>query len=125
MAAKGETRALTPTLPARPGAETPHALLMKTWPPLCQDLGKMFTLDRFATGYNELIVDGDHWTQHLPGIVEAFVITPEREGDVVELEKTRERFLRTFGLSATSAPVVRFDPGGNGRAPFALVDESK
>lgn len=80
----------------------------------------MFTLDRLAKEYNELIVDGDHWTQHLPGIVEAFVVTPEREGDVVALQKTRERFLRTFGLSATAAPVVRFD-GGNGRAPFSLV----
>ena len=80
----------------------------------------MFTLDRFAKEYNELIVDGDHWTQHLPDIVEAFVITPEREGDVVQLQQTRERFLRTFGLSATAAPVVKFDVG-NGRAPFVLA----
>ena len=47
-----------PTLPARPGTEPPHVLRMRAWPPLCQDLGKMFTLDRFAKEYNELIVDG-------------------------------------------------------------------
>ena len=103
-----------------PGTEPPHVLLMKAWPPLSQDLGKMFTLDRSAKEYNELIVDGDHWTRHLPGIIEAFVITPERDGDVVELQKTRERFLRTYGLNETAAPVVRFD-GARGRAPFVLA----
>jgi len=103
-----------------PGTEPPHVLLMKAWPPLSQDLGKMFTLDRLAKEYNELIVDGDHWTRHLPSIIEAFVITPERDGDVVELQKTRERFLRTYGLNETAAPVVRFD-GARGRAPFVLA----
>ena len=103
-----------------PGTEPSHVLLMKAWPPLSQDLGKMFTLDRSAKEYNELIVDGDHWTRHLPGIIEAFVITPERDGDVVELQKTRERFLRTYGLNETAAPVVRFD-GARGRAPFVLA----
>ena len=103
-----------------PGTEPPHVLLMKAWPPLSQDLGKMFTLDRFAKEYNELIVDGDHWTRHLPGIIEAFVIAPEREGGVVELQKTRERFLRAYGLDETAAPVVRFD-GAGGRTPFVLA----
>ena len=52
------------------------------------------------------------------------MITPEREGDVVELQKTRQRFLRAYGLSATAAPVVKFD-GGNSRAPFELLVSNK
>lgn len=80
----------------------------------------MLTWDREGKGYNELILDGDHWTRHLPGIIEAFVIASERTSDDVDqLRQTREWFLRTFDLDATEAPLVKYDEQ-NGRAPFVL-----
>jgi len=78
----------------------------------------MLTWDRQVTAYNELIVDGDHWTSHLPGIVEAFVITSGHEPDALDkVRRMRQRFLQAYGLSATEAPLVTFDEA-NSHAPF-------
>ena len=66
------------------------------------------------TYYNEVVVDGLHWTEHLPDTIEAFFGT----GD---LARTQHRaFLREYGLSAQQVPLLAFDLS-NWDEPFSLA----
>ena len=68
----------------------------------------MLTWDRQTGNYNELIVDGDHWTKHLPGIIEAFVFTREEPQSEQIVAEVHRRFLQAYGLSATDVPRASF-----------------
>ena len=65
-------------------------------------------------GYNEILVDGDWWTAHLPDAVEAFF----HGGESALAREQHRRFLQEFGLTADQVPLVRLDRR-NWEAPFA------
>ena len=65
--------------------------------------------DRAKTNrlYNEVVVDGDYWREHLPEAVEAVV------GDA----RMHAAFLRRYGLTADRVPLVTLDVD-DWRSPF-------
>jgi hypothetical protein len=80
--------------------------------------------------YNELVLQGDVYSTHLPHVIEAFFF-PEngdvhhREGDERRARILQRRFARAYGLSAEMAPpLLAFDVqrAQSGRAPFRDVN---
>ena len=63
--------------------------------------------------YNEIIVDGPHWTDHLPTTIEAFF------GGGELAASQHASFLRTYGLTNEEVPLLLFDDH-NWEAPFSL-----
>ena len=64
--------------------------------------------------YNEIVVDGAHWSAHLPRTIEAFV-------GVGRLAREQRRgFVDAFGLREDEVPLVAFDPT-DWEAPFRLA----
>jgi len=63
--------------------------------------------------YNEIVVDGAHWTQNLPHNIEAFFSSGDhgkaRKNDIVAREQ-HQRFLEEYGLGADEVPLLTFDP---------------
>ncbi|KAL1498856.1 hypothetical protein AB1Y20_013381 [Prymnesium parvum] len=67
-----------------------------------------------AMDYNEIILDGAHWNDHLPGTIEAFF-----GGE--KARRQRETFLQAFPqLSPSEVPLLRFDRN-NWEEPFSLI----
>ena len=64
--------------------------------------------------YNEVIVDGRHWTDHLPHTIEAFF------GTGALAREQHSAFLREFGLSSDQVPLMAFDQS-NWTEPFSLA----
>lgn len=74
--------------------------------------------------YNEIVVDGAHWTQHLPGTIEAFFQSDDHghgKGDYVA-HAQHNAFLRRYGVSAEDVPLLEFDPHGWDNGPFREVE---
>ena len=73
--------------------------------------------------YNEIIVNGAHWTDHLPHTIEAFFQTDEhgrgRKNDRVAQEQ-HAKFLRTYGLKAEQIPLLAFN-SRDWSSPFSTV----
>lgn len=73
--------------------------------------------------YNEIVVSGSHWTQHLPTTIDAFFQSPDhgkgRRNDHVAREQ-HEGFLRKYNLSPEEVPLLEFDPH-NWDTPFREV----
>ena len=73
--------------------------------------------------YNEIIVDGGHWTDHLPDSIEAFFTSDElgmkeeQEGLAIEQHRL---FLQTYHLSAAQVPLLKLDPT-NWDEPFRVL----
>ena len=65
--------------------------------------------------YNEIIVDGPHWTRHLPMAIEAFF------GTGTLARSQRDEFLSAFNLTRDRVPLVDFDTS-DWETPFRLVD---
>lgn len=63
--------------------------------------------------YNEILLDGAHWTEHLPDAVEAFVGT----GRMEEAREQHWDFLRLYGLTKEQVPLLRLDTS-DWRDPF-------
>ena len=78
----------------------------------------MLTWDRKTNQYNELIVDGDHWTKHLPGIIEAFVYSPAEPQSQQRVAQVHSRFLQAYGLNADQVPRAAFNDN-DAREPFS------
>ena len=53
--------------------------------------------------YNEILIDGAHWTQHLPEVIEAFI------GDGEPAKSQHRQFLQEFGLHPSDVPLLRID----------------
>ena len=54
--------------------------------------------------YNEIVVDGEHWSAHLPDAIEAF-FGPSSLG-----RQQHAEFLEEFLLRADQVPLLEFDP---------------
>ncbi len=67
------------------------------------DLGTFMAQDRFNTNYNEVIVDGFYWNEHLPHSIEAIVTSGG-----LETTAMYEQFLQTYGLTSDAVPLVEF-----------------
>lgn len=77
---------------------------------------------RHQLDYNEIIVDGDHWTSHLPDAVEAFFTSEDLGRKEPEIARTAHRqFLRAFNLNADDVPLLWLDRW-NWETPFKVVD---
>lgn len=77
---------------------------------------------RHALDYNEIIVDGEHWTSHLPDAVEAFFTTEDLGRKEPEMAREAHRqFLRTFNLNADDVPLLWLDRR-NWETPFTVID---
>lgn len=62
--------------------------------------------------YNEIIVSGSHWTQHLPRTIEAFFSSDDHghnRNDHVAQEQ-HSKFLREYGLTAQQVPLLVYHP---------------
>lgn len=69
--------------------------------------------------YNEIIVDYDVWTSHLPQTIRA-VFFPAGEAEAEALSRrVHASFIQTFPQAAASTPLVSFN-GENLAAPFRL-----
>ena len=68
--------------------------------------------------YNEIIVDGDYATAHLPHTIDAMFTC--RGGCTVDVAGTHRRFLSVHGLTNNDVPLVEFDPM-NWMRPFSAV----
>ncbi len=62
--------------------------------------------------YNEILVDGSHWTEHLPDTVEAFF------GNGNLAREQHGQFLREYGLTASQVPLLHLNEH-NWKAPFS------
>ena len=73
--------------------------------------------------YNEIVVDGAHWTEHLPTTIEAFFQSSDhgrgRRNDHIAREQ-HLHFLLKYGLTAEQVPLLDFDPH-NWETPFQLA----
>ena len=63
--------------------------------------------------YNEIVVDGQHWNDHLPDAIEAFF-------GGSKARENRRAFAKHFGLAEDDVPLLRFDQQ-NWEAPFSDV----
>ena len=74
------------------------------------------------TQYNEIIVEGDgpksHWTGNLPDTIEAFFQLKGNE--LGNIRGHHERFLKAYGLSKDTHPLVVLDPG-EWETPFSAA----
>ena len=69
--------------------------------------------------HNELVLDAVAWTSHMPGTVSAmFYQRTSRPESVAEVRKVHAAFLRMFGLSARTTPLVVYDVA-NAYGPFS------
>lgn len=71
--------------------------------------------------YNEIVVDGEHWSNHLPHTIEAFFRSDDhgkaRKNDEVARQQ-HLKFITEYGLSAEELPLLTFDPH-NWHHPFS------
>ena len=85
--------------------------------------------DRNGCRYNEIVFDGNLWAARLPHFIEAIFLPINGEVKTWEggsrdfARDVRDRFVRTYGLSAQSVPVVTYDleAAENGLAPFEQI----
>ena len=71
--------------------------------------------------YNEIIVDGGHWTDNLPDSIEAFFTSDDtgaREEEVAR--RQHQLFLQEYNLAAAQVPLLKLDPT-NWDKPFQVV----
>ena len=61
--------------------------------------------DRSSTSYNEVVVDGFFWNEHLPHSIEAILTSP---GDPAARE-IHAQFLKRYGLTAEMVPLLTFN----------------
>lgn len=87
------------------------------------------TEDRSGCQYNEVVLDGNEWTAHLPQIVAA-VFYPINghvdaiEGDAVRARSAHDAFTATYGLSSVDfAPLLTYDVAAarSGVMPWAVA----
>ena len=74
--------------------------------------------------YNEIIVDGGHWTDSLPNSIEAFFTSDDlgRKEEQEDLAKMQHQlFLQTYSLNAAQVPLLKLDPT-NWDEPFRVFD---
>ena len=70
--------------------------------------------DRNGCMYNEVVLDGTEWKDHLPHVIEA-VFYPvnghvdHREGDESAARSIHYKFLESFGLNGVGTPLLSFD----------------
>ena len=62
--------------------------------------------------YNEILIDGTYWVEHMPYAIDAFV------GDSELAREQHQRFLNEYGLSAEQVPRLKLDPN-NWFEPFS------
>jgi hypothetical protein len=87
----------------------------RPWKP--QDLGKFLNRDKNSRQYNEFVVDGFYWNQHLPHSIEAIVIGEDGKAKASALH---QKFLAAYPqLTAKDVPLVSFHPN-NEDEPFVL-----
>ena len=76
--------------------------------------------------YNEIVVDGGHWTSNLPHTIDAFFRSDDhgrgRRNDNVARDQ-HVRFLNEYGLTEAEVPLLDFDPT-NWDEPFREVPKS-
>jgi len=58
----------------------------------------------FMSGYNEVIVGGEHWSCHMPHAIEAFFVVDGKDLD--QTRRKRAAFLEAYGLSGREAEQV-------------------
>jgi len=68
------------------------------------DVGRFLELDGGTTKYNEAIIDGFYWNEHLPWSIEAIIGSP---GDP-QAVRLHQRFLSTYHISREDVPLVTF-----------------
>ena len=73
--------------------------------------GDEWRLPGFHSGYNEVIIQNDTFTNHLPAVVEAFFYVKDCDCQFVnDVSGAHSNFLKRFGLNATDVPLLQFDP---------------
>jgi hypothetical protein len=71
-------------------------------------------------GYNELMLNADFWRDRLPAIVEAIFYPVGNPSGEQRARTVHAAFVRKFGLSAASVPLVKLDLTKL-HAPFSLA----
>ena len=69
--------------------------------------------------YNEIIVDGPHWTAHLPSAIEAFFFGVDQTTSALARQQHGE-FLAAFNLTNEEVPLLTIDTH-DWRTPFRLA----
>ena len=75
----------------------------------------------YRSGYNELVVGGEHWSCHMPEQVEAFfVVEGSKKQMQLEARRTHQAFLQEYGLDEVQVPFLKLD-SSDWNHPFALA----
>ena len=85
----------------------------RPWRP--RDLGNFISRDKGSNSYNEMVVDGYYWNNHLPHSIEAILTIGE-----ASTKAMHDRFLSAYKVTAQQVPLVRYVPE-LGDAPFVLA----
>lgn len=68
-----------------------------------QSMMELFQRDYKRGNYNEVVVSSQHWMDHLPGIIQAFI---SGRGHNNIAHGAHAAFLATYGLTAAQVPMV-------------------
>ena len=77
--------------------------------------------------YNEVILDAEFWTSHLPQVVEAIFFPATSAPGEALARRVRKSFQEAFNYPAHLPPLLRMNleegSNGNRMAPFELVED--